>query len=106
MKIEKWEKIGTIDVDAGVCWIGDPCYIIGANNLDYPYLNWDDFCNELFKKDKKGIAKWKHTENDESNSYGKGISVSTGYGDGEYSVYVKRNKEGVIAEVKIVFIEE
>lgn len=100
-KIKEWEKVGAIDVDAGVCWIGDPCYIIGNEELEYPYLNWNDFCNKLIIKEKEGITKWKH-----HHSYGKGITVRTGYGDGTYPVYVKRNKEGRIAEVKIVFIEE
>ena len=101
--IKEWERVGSFDVDAGLCWIGDPCYIIGREDLDYPYLNWDDFCNELFKKDEKGVAKWKH---DKSKSYGKGLTIQTGYGDGEYPVYVKRNKEGIITEVRIVFSEE
>lgn len=99
-----WEKVGTIDVDAGLCWIGDPCYIIGNDELDYPYLNWDDFCKKLFIKEKEGVTKWKH--HDETYSDGKGITVRTGYGDGTYPVYAKRNNEGRITEVKIVFIEE
>ncbi len=28
MNKTKWEKIGQIGVDAGLCWIGDPCYIL------------------------------------------------------------------------------
>lgn len=101
---KEWEQVGVIDVDAGLCWIGDPCYIIGNDELDYPYLNWKDFYNKLFVENKDGVAKWKH--HDETYSYGKGITVSTGYGDDTYPVYVKRNKEGLIAEVKIIFIEE
>ena len=101
--IEEWEKVGTFDVDAGLCWIGDPCYIIGCEDLDYPYLNWDDFCNELFKKDENGVTEWGHGG---KSSQGKGLTIQTGYGDGEYPVYVKRNTEGVIIEVRIVFSEE
>ena len=103
---KRWKKVGTFDVDAGLCWIGDPCYIIGNDELDYPYLNWNDFCNELFKKDKKGVAEWKHNETYTSTSCGKGLTIQTGYGDGEYPVYVKRNTKGVIIEVRIVFSEE
>ena len=25
---EEWEHIGEIGVDAGLCWLGDPCYIL------------------------------------------------------------------------------
>ena len=35
---------------------------------------------------------------------GLGVSVSSGYGDGVYDVFVKR-KDNRIAEVKVVFIE-
>ena len=101
-KYDEWIKVGNIDVDAGLCWLGDPCYIIGAKDLDYPYLAWDDFCKELFKHDEDGVCKWKH----DKGSFGKGVSVQTGYGDGTYPVYIKKNKEGIIVEVKVVFDDD
>jgi hypothetical protein len=37
---------------------------------------------------------------------GNAVSFNSGYGDGLYPVYARFNKEGRIAEVKIVMIEE
>jgi hypothetical protein len=34
------------------------------------------------------------------------ICVNSGYGDGIYSVYADYTKDGVIAEIRIVFIDE
>jgi len=34
---------------------------------------------------------------------GLGVVVSTGYGDGEYPVEVRRNEDGRIAEVRVRF---
>ena len=35
---------------------------------------------------------------------GLGVTVGTGYGDGCYPVFVRRSKEGRIAEVRVKFI--
>jgi hypothetical protein len=51
-KVE-WEKVGTADVDAGLCWIGDPCYIIKDKDEQRPKefgKNWDDFCDTFYEK--------------------------------------------------------
>ena len=32
------------------------------------------------------------------------MAISTGYGDGEYPVYIETNEEGRVSEIKIVFI--
>jgi hypothetical protein len=100
-----WTQIGEIGVDAGICWIGDPCYIHpdGGENKPRGFgKNWEDFCDILGKLTNE------HTES--SCQFGKlGVCVSTGYGDGRYPVFVKYNdgnEKGRIAEVKVVFIEE
>jgi hypothetical protein len=31
---ENWKLIGHIGVDAGLCWIGDPCYILHREKGD------------------------------------------------------------------------
>ena len=52
-----WEKVGEIDVDAGLCWLGDPCYIMGKDADEHPVENWEQFCNKLGDKD---ITQWSY----------------------------------------------
>src|SRR5260370_11132232 len=96
-----WEKVGSIGIDAGLCWIGDPCYIIHKTHKELAASglgkDWVGFCKAIFG----GLSK----ENDVYTFGAIGVAVSTGYGDGEYSVYIKRDpKTGRIAEAKVVFI--
>lgn len=91
-----WRKIGIVDVDAGLCWIGDPCYLANGKG---PMQDWRKFCDQLDHEN--GHQKWQH----ELGHDGLGVSVSTGYGDGSYNVYAKKI-EGRISEVKVVFISD
>ena len=96
--MSEWKKVGVIGVDAGLCWVGDPCYILhqGEELPDFLGKNWSEFCEKLHK-DSSGATQFGHSF---------GVAVSTGYGDGCYNVFVKHNSEGRIAEMKVVFIEE
>ena len=101
---EKWEEIGQISVDAGICWLGDPCYILHTDSGKPPTTlgkSWEEFCKLLGSKD---IISFDHEKGHE----GLGVVVSSGLGDGLYPVYVKRvqDKEfgNRIAEVKIKFM--
>jgi hypothetical protein len=91
-----WEKVGEIGVDAGLCWVGDPCYCVTPDCTSHPAKTWGEFCKKIKARDcDRGFKQWDS-----------GVSVSSGYGDGEYPVYIKRNDDGLIAEVKVVFIPE
>ena len=99
-KKSKWQKIGVIGVDAGLCWVGDPCYILKDKDEErYKELgqNWPDFCHKI------GIAVHKQFNYDAGHA-GLGVCGSTGYGDGVYDVMAKFNEEGRVAEIKVVFI--
>lgn len=90
----KKEIIGYVSVDAGILYVGDPCY----QSSDSDFADWNKFCDKMFaaqeyKQD--GIFKL----NDEHE--GRGIVVSTVYGDGIYPVYATRNKEGRIKRISI-----
>ena len=104
MNKTKWEFAGTIGVDAGICWIGDPCYIHDAEYWPKEWgKTWEDFCETL--SDKEGDKYPTAVQfNYDNGGAGLGICVSTGYGDGAYSVFTKK-KDGRIAEVKVVFIK-
>ena len=90
------ERVGSIHVDAGLCWVGDPCYVLG-DNASSKVTDWGEFCGKLHGGGET-----------HSNPLGEGtgIAISTGYGDGEYPVYIRKNSEGRVAEIRIVFIKE
>jgi len=88
-------KIGEIYVDAGLCWLGDPCYIMG-NDASSRVKDWSEFCENLHRGEPQHSTPLGH---------GTGIAVSTGYGDGCYPVLVTYDEEtGRVASVRVVFI--
>ena len=86
--MEGFKKVGTFGVDAGLCWIGDPCYVV-SKDASHVWSTWDKFCDE-------------HDSDKKVNVFPAGICVSSGYGDGEYPVYVKK-QDGRVKEVLIKF---
>lgn len=93
------ELIGTVGVDSGTMYIGDPCYISSDKRL-HSKKGWKTFCEEVF---------WtKQFEESGNTEIGRGLAVvtDTAYGDGSYPVYVTKTSEGRTASVTIVFIDE
>ena len=78
--------IGKVGVDAGMIWIGDPCYII-HNKTERLKLGkeWQDFCNIFYDNVKKTGKSYKSFDY-EHGIEGLGICTSTGHGDGSYNV--------------------
>lgn len=101
-----WEKIGIIGVDAGLCWIGDPCYILHRGDEAPADIgkDWDDFCKLLDLKEKVQ-GKRQAQFNFDMGHPGLGVVVSTGWGDGTYDVYVRR-AEGRVKAVMVVFDDD
>jgi hypothetical protein len=96
--------IGEIGVDAGLCWIGDPCYILHKEQPPNAIGNsWEEFCDILHEDDLYPTCKQFCYD---LGHAGLGIVVSTGYGDGTYPVYAELNDEGRIAKVWVEFIGE
>lgn len=108
-----WEKVGTVDVDAGIIMVGDPCYSLpdsrdgrGDKGLDYSRLLEILDVRDL---DRNGFATIPHGADDtkkpvtDLGRQGHGVVVSSGYGDGTYKVYVRRYPDGRIKAVKVVF---
>lgn len=94
-----WQCVGAIHVDAGLMYLGDPCYVLG-DDASSKVESWDAFCEDpvLKKMDEGGLgaAIWQN---------GTGAICSTGYGDGTYEVFIKKY-DNRVAEMKIVFIDE
>jgi hypothetical protein len=94
--MSRWEKVGIIGVDAGMCWVGDPCYILAGDRPKDLGTSWGDFCSRM----EGDVTQLNYN----LGHPGLGMVVSTGYGDGTYNVYVRRTREGRIGAVKVVFV--
>lgn len=102
-RTSEWVTVGHIGVDAGLCWIGDPCYILHSESGVPSALgkNWSEFCDILQFKEQDGVSRFGYNES--KNDDGLGVCVSTGYGDGYYPVQVKY-KDGVVSQVRVKFV--
>ena len=100
----KLELIGHIGVDAGLIYIGDPCYEVGSDTEGKFQGTWHDFC-DLLNDEKKGMKNEVLKIPFPLGHEGQAIVVSSGYGDGTYPVYVER-KNGHIARVIVDFMSE
>jgi hypothetical protein len=99
----KRKFIGEVGVDAGLCWIGDPCYILSGKRPKEIGKDWNEFCDILKEK---GMYKDKQTAqfNYDLGHEGLGVVTTTGYGDGGYPVYATFNEEGRVTKIEIEFI--
>jgi len=81
--------IGRIAVDAGVVYIGDPCYLY-SDIIDGGGLGetWEDVCDKLFK-DEGPFTVIPFN----GGSEGQGVISSTHWGDGVYPVYAEMDTE-------------
>jgi len=88
-------------VDAGMIWIGDPCYVMG-NNASHGVKEWSDFCEKISSEGFPNAC--------EPLGHGVGVAVSSGYGDGIYDVDIEESDEGQwgkrVKRVTITFIED
>lgn len=97
---EAWERAGEIGIDAGLCWIGDPCYILPEESPEAaPLRDWSKFCEMMKDLD---VRQFRYLRGHD----GLGVCVSTGCGDGIYPVEVRRDPDGRIAEVRVRFIDD
>lgn len=85
-----WQKVGICCVDSGQLLIVDPCYLPLKDDAIY-----DEYCKEHNKFVNEIVI---------SKPFGIGVITSTGYGDGGYEVFIKKEKNRV-KEIKIVFFE-
>lgn len=86
--------IGTVGVDAGLLWIGDPCYVLGED-ASHGVKQWTEFCDMLTSEDVQ-----------EPLGDGIGLCVATLYGDGTYPVYGTYNARGELTGFRVDFAGE
>lgn len=101
-------KIGTVGIDAGMLYIGDPCYVIDAALGKKP---WGEFLDDTYKSQPDGSnALWWSVDapfpNPAAGTFPAGHVVTTGWGDGEYPVEITLNGDGRVASVTVTFIRE
>jgi len=102
--MEEWIHIGDISVDAGLCWVGDPCYVLG-DDASSRVKDWISFCDALnVQQDMDGRN---HNEDGFSEPLGSGVgfALQTGYGDGSYPVEILRSG-GRVSGIRILFIND
>lgn len=102
MNNSKRELIGHVGVDAGLIYIGYPCYEVGSDTEGKFEGTWSDFC-DLLNDEKRGMKDDVFKIPFSLGHEGQAIVVSSGYGDGNYPVYVER-KDGRIARVIVDFM--
>jgi hypothetical protein len=99
MPNDEWEQIAAIGVDAGMVWVGDPCYTMTP---DTPFAiagNWQEFVSRFLEKLDNRVARW--TKPDWGDI---GVAFQPGNGDGVFPVYVRRDPaNGEIVELRIAF---
>lgn len=93
--MKKIVKIGEIGVDAGLVWIGDPCYIWEDGTAQEQIGDWSKFCAAL-----------EDTPHPQHKNFGTlGVAASSGLGDGRYPVYAEIENE-VITSITVRFLED
>lgn len=97
-----WTLVGNFGVDAGLVWIGDPCYIIHADEQPSAIgKNWGDFCLNLGRS----YPTMKSFKFDAGHE-GLGVLCSTGLGDGVYPVYAMIKEDADFGKrIAAIFID-
>mgnify|MGYP003127028491 FL=1 len=92
------KTVGHINVNAGMCWLGDPCEFVPNNDepwhlSEHPQVkNWTLLCEQM-----------KDVKQAKAISEGVGVIVRTGHGDGYYPVNVKTDGMGRVMSVTVEF---
>jgi hypothetical protein len=108
----KRQHIGTVGIDTAMLYIGDPCYIartpLGRTGSGYEADDkaWDEFLDGIAGPEGylETAAAVEGTLPNGQTKFPAGMVVKTGWGDGEYDVFVTM-KDGRVASVEVVFIK-
>jgi len=92
---------GTFTVDSGQAIVGDPCYL---NDYD-PNENQEwNLEGKIGEYSYHGISAMTLKENYGEIGGARAVAFSTGYGDGQYPVYVKLDSDNRVSMVVIDFL--
>ncbi|MFG2923917.1 hypothetical protein ACGFYA_20750 [Streptomyces sp. NPDC048305] len=74
-------QIGTVSVDSGTVFVGDPCYT-ATGDASHHIKTWSEWCDKFpWDKENYDVV--------EPAGPGLGLSIPTLYGDGGYPVYAE-----------------
>jgi hypothetical protein len=91
-----WERVGILNIDAGLVWIGDPRYVLHRSAEESIIgQSWKEFCDiTLAGKTVFGEVV--------ENGVNGGLCLDTG-GDRQLLVEALKNENGTIREIRILF---
>ena len=99
------ELVGHVSVDSGQVMIIAPCYVLDGEHDDAPsYLPSDGKVARYGHPCAVTLSDERHGEFP-AKGYATAIASSSGYGDGNYPVYARKNDEGRVVELTIYFDE-
>lgn len=84
--------VGRISVDAGLVYVGDPCYVIGK---PLGATAWHEFLKRYVQEDEDKPPKIAFPIDD-----GTAVVVPSGYGDGSYPVYADV-EDGIVVALTV-----
>lgn len=98
----KWEKVGVVGVDAGIVWVGDPCYLYDNRERAAMGKTYEDFLALLRDREVDSVAQFNYAQ----RQPGLGVALYTANGDGSYPVEVRRDIAGRVVEMRVLFEEK
>ena len=105
----EWELVGEAGVDSGQIIVVDPCYVINDEAELLKFAESKDF-NDIDATYDDLLKERDKNKNALTVAFKDGIVTNTGYGDGSYKVYIKKENMGQwgerVMELKIVFISD
>jgi hypothetical protein len=101
--MSKWEKVGVVGVDAGIVWVGDPCYLYDKRERAAMGETYEDFLATLRDREVDGVAQFNYGQ---TRRPGLGVALYTANGDGLYPLEVRRDIAGRVVEMRVRFEEK
>ena len=99
-----WRKLGVIDVESGICMVGDPCFLLAHEKLPKEFgPDWMAFGERVREREFSNDAAQLFFDGRRATP-GLAVALHTRYGDGTYGVW-GRFEGGGCLELRIKFDE-